>query len=201
VHHFNNSQLPARGVFTVQGSMDAILDQLVQSCGELKAKVHKIDREKHEIYGKSKTSWLKWGSEFHVAVAKVPAGILVAVEDLSPVPDDRFIKDLHANFSKRVPSSPLTAGVVNRTSADSDLDRRQDLVMPGGGAPDMVADIPDDNAKRLPQAKVCKKCGTSNSPDNDRCSNCGSLLIACQNCGNVPEEGMSFCTKCGHPLN
>jgi ribosomal protein L40E len=69
------------------------------------------------------------------------------------------------------------------------------------GAPEMAADIPDDANKRLPQAKVCKKCSTSNPSDNDYCGNCGRLLASCPNCGHTPEEGMPFCTKCGHPLN
>jgi RNA polymerase subunit RPABC4/transcription elongation factor Spt4 len=65
----------------------------------------------------------------------------------------------------------------------------------------MAADIPDDYKKLLPQATICKNCGTSNSSESDHCSNCGKRLVSCLNCGYMPEEGMSFCTKCGNPLN
>ena len=194
--------MPARGVFTVQGSMDEILDQLAKACGELKARINMIDKERFEIYGKSKTNWIKWGSEFRIGVTKVPTGVLVAIEDLAAIPSDRFIKNLYAAFSKRVPSAPLQAGFVDKTSVDGELDRRQDLVMPGGGSPDMAAGIPDDNGREaLPQATACKKCCASNPADNDYCSDCGHLLASCQNCGHVPEAGMSFCTKCGSLLN
>jgi hypothetical protein len=96
----------------------------------------------HEIEGKSATTWLKWGSEFPVKLIKGQSEVMVEIYDLSPVPDDHFIKDLYAKFSKHNPSSPLKSGVVDRVSGvTGKLDKRKDLVMPREGTPDMEADI------------------------------------------------------------
>jgi hypothetical protein len=111
-------------MFNVRGSMDQILDELVQACSELKAKVIKVDREKHEVEGKSKTTWLKWGSEFRIGVFKGPSNTFVVMDDLASVPNDFFIKDFYKVFSKRVQCSPFRPasrinllGTANSTGA------------------------------------------------------------------------------------
>jgi hypothetical protein len=75
---------------------------------------------------------------------------MVEIYDLSPVPDDRVIKDLYAKFSKHTPTSTLTAGVADQVSgAASELDKREDLVMPREGASDIEADITDDMSSKV----------------------------------------------------
>jgi hypothetical protein len=107
--------LHARGKFTVHGSMDDILDELVGTCSEMKAKASRIDKMEHEIDGKSKTTLLTMGSEFHIRLLKGQSGVLVVVEDYARVPKDFFIKDLYAKFSKHVPSSPLQVTFENQS--------------------------------------------------------------------------------------
>lgn len=194
--------MPAQGVFIAQGSVDGIFEELLKSCEGLKrTKIDRVDRVECEIEGKSKTSLLTWGSLFQASVRKDPLGAMVVVETLSLIPNVVFIEDLYKAFSKRIPCSKLQTRIVNQTLADSKLDRRKDLVMSGEGAPALFADIPDESRKVLPQTIVCKKCSAQNSADSNHCGNCGCSLVGCQNCGHVPEDGMTFCTKCGNPLN
>lgn len=84
----------------------------------------------------------------------------------------------------------------------TEVDENDTTPMLGEDAPLLEADIPGDTGRKaLPAGQVCKQCGAPNSSDSGYCSKCNHLIVDCSNCGHVPEEGMSFCTKCGNPLN
>lgn len=48
----------------------------------------------------------------------------------------------------------------------------------------------------------CIKCGHVNDSDAEFCENCGNSLVQfCPNCNTAVKPGVSFCKKCGNPIN
>jgi hypothetical protein len=194
-----------RGQFTVNGEPDAIFDTLVGACGELKAKIADADTLRHEVSGKSKTTGWRWGTKFRARLVKNAFDVKVEIYDLSVVPDDRFIKELHKMFLKYLPASQLTIDTVKQImEIKNEVDEyvNDSAPMPAEGQPLTTADIPDDAGRKvLPAEKICGRCGAPNPSDSKYCNKCSQSLAACPNCGYISKEESSFCIKCGTKLD
>lgn len=207
--------MATRGLFSVHSSsVEEAFETLVGVCGELGAKLSNIDTLEYQIDGKSKNTWKAWGVKFRAWVIKDSSGIKIEVFDLARLSTDMFIKELYNKFTKYISASPLT---VDLFTQDRDVSREDDLrfsgyerearieetgdPLPGRGAPEMVADIPDDNDKVLPATgELCDQCGASITTGSRLCDKCGHRLIICPSCGYAPEDDSSFCIKCGTKL-
>ena len=199
--------LIVRGQFTVKGTQESAFETLAGVFGELKAKIDNGDTLRYRIDGKSKTTFMRFGTKFHARVVTNFADVRIEVYDIALITSDLFIRELYKTFTKYLPASPLTVDFVRRIPlARAEVDEHlDDTPLPAEGPPEMVADIPDagpGERKVLPvnSGKACRRCGASNPSDNKTCGKCGYGLINCPDCGHVPEEESVFCIKCGTKL-
>ncbi|HET6458958.1 MAG TPA: CFI-box-CTERM domain-containing protein [Nitrosopumilaceae archaeon] len=96
-----------KGMLSVSQPQKYTFQQIQQTCKELRAEIHAVDRHNYLILGRAKTTWKEFGHKFQIILEKQDSGTVVELcynfIGMRGGPYKDFIKKFFKTLTKRIP--------------------------------------------------------------------------------------------------